>query len=329
MSTPLEVFCCYACEDQEMLVQLKKHLAPLERQGLITIWSDTNLTAGVEWEKELHKHLESADIFLLLISPDFMDSDYCYSTEMGRAIERHNEGCVVVIPILLRPTFWQNASFAELQIIPTEAKPVTNWPNRDDAFHHITEQIYRTVSAFSSHQPLTEAKTGLVEDSRHAEFAPHRQQQTVRFADEKNRQEIKAQRKQFCVPILISIHEFAPMVATLREAHDNLWTRQKLIFQADSYVKQINAVSKTAHERAAVAGSELSIDPAGRTVMDALIEYWTDQNEYVQAMLQPLRKVHTRFFGKTDIKILDEFAKKADEKLTALEEAIRLYLDSP
>ena len=146
MSAPLEVFCCYAREDQEMLTYLRKHLAPLERQGQITIWSDTNLNAGVEWEKELHQHLESADIVLLLISPDFMASDYCYSTEMARAIARHNEGSAQVIPILLRATFWQNAPFAKLQIIPTNAKPITSWPDRDDAFHDVTIQVNQVVS---------------------------------------------------------------------------------------------------------------------------------------------------------------------------------------
>jgi len=177
--------------------------------------------------------------------------------------------------------------------------------------------------------PRRDAATRLIVDSTPAETALHEQQQTMHFANEENRKEVKAQRKQFCVPVLISIHELAPIRAKLRKAHDNLWARQELIFQAGSYVKQVNALFKTAQERAAVAGSELSIDPAGREVMDALIVYWTAQDEYVQAMLQPLRKVHTRFFGKTDTKVLDELAKKGDEKLTALEEAIRLYVNSP
>jgi TIR domain len=146
MSTPLEVFCCYAREDQAMLEHLKKHLAPLQRQGQITIWSDTNIDAGVEWERELHQHLERADIILLMISPDFMSSDYCYSTEMGRAIQRHNQGSVRVIPVLLRSTFWQNAPFAKLQMVPTNAEPVTNWPDRDKAFHNITEQISQVIT---------------------------------------------------------------------------------------------------------------------------------------------------------------------------------------
>jgi uncharacterized membrane protein len=154
MSVPLEVFCCYAREDQEMLEHLKKHLMPLQRSGQITVWSDTNLNAGVVWEKELHQHLESADIILLLISPDFMASDYCYSSEMGRAIERHNESSACVIPVLLRSTFWDNAPFATLQMVPTNAKYVTSWPDRDEAFHDITRHVNRVISELQKESRL-------------------------------------------------------------------------------------------------------------------------------------------------------------------------------
>jgi hypothetical protein len=155
------------------------------------------------------------------------------------------------------------------------------------------------------------------------------QKQAMRLATEERRQALKTQRKQFCVPILISIHEYAPLKAELRNAHDDLWARQKLVFQADSYVKQVNATFKTTQERAAVIGSELSIDLAGQKVMDSLMAYFKAQDEYLQAILRPLRKVQTRFFGKTDSHVLDELAKKGDEKLTVLEEAIRLYIESP
>jgi len=155
------------------------------------------------------------------------------------------------------------------------------------------------------------------------------QREARRLADEKNRLELKAQRKQFCVPLLISIHELAPVMAELRKAHDDLWARQELIFQAVGYLKRVNPLFKTTHERAAVAGSELSIDPAGQKVMDAYVAYLKAQEDYVQAIIQPLRKLHTRFFGKADISVLDELAKKADDKLTALEEAVRIYVESP
>jgi tetratricopeptide (TPR) repeat protein len=157
MSVPLEVFCCYAREDQEMLEHLKKHLMPLQRQSQITVWSDTDLNAGVEWEKELHQHLESADIILLLISPDFIASDYCYSTEMNRAIERHEQGSTQVIPLLLRPVHWDSAPFAQLQVIPTNAEPVTKWSNRDDAFHDTAKHVNRVVTEIKIRRTLLEA----------------------------------------------------------------------------------------------------------------------------------------------------------------------------
>jgi TIR domain len=145
-SQPIEIFCCYAREDQNLLESLQKHKMFLQRQGQITLWSDTNLNAGTEWEKELHLHLKSADIILLLISPDFIASDYCYSTEMELAIKLHNQGDTQVVPIILRPTVWQDAPFAKLWIVPTNAKPATTWSNLDDAFHDVAKHISKIVA---------------------------------------------------------------------------------------------------------------------------------------------------------------------------------------
>ena len=159
MHTPLEVLCCYAHEDQEMLTHLKRHLIPLERRNQITIWSDTNINAGAKWEQELHQHLEHADIILLLISSYFIASDYCYSIEMERAIARHNEGSAVVIPILLRPALWQNTPLHALQMTPTNAKPITNWSDHDNAYHDIVRQIDQVVSKLYDRQAQINANT--------------------------------------------------------------------------------------------------------------------------------------------------------------------------
>jgi tetratricopeptide (TPR) repeat protein len=158
MFAPLEILCCCAPEDQEMQEELKKHLTLLERMGQIRILSDTNLNLGLQWEKELHELLERVAIILLLISPDFMKSDHCYN-KMAQAIERHNQGTTYVIPVLLRATFWRTAPFATLQVVPTDAKPVTNWPNNDDAFQDITEHIDRIVSELQIRRALVEADT--------------------------------------------------------------------------------------------------------------------------------------------------------------------------
>jgi Clp amino terminal domain, pathogenicity island component/TIR domain len=143
----IEIFCCYAREDQELLLKFKKHLKPLERLGFITVWSDIDINAGAEWENEIKKRLNSSHIILLFVSPDFMQSDYCYSTEMKRAMERHEYGEARVIPIILRPIRWRGAPFGKLQVLPTNAEPVTSriWHTLDDAFFDVVEGIEKRV----------------------------------------------------------------------------------------------------------------------------------------------------------------------------------------
>ena len=158
MPSTIDILCCYARKDQDLLENLKTHLMPLQRQGSITLWSDTNINAGDVWEKELHQHLDSAHIVLLLISADFIASDYAYSKEMTRALERHEQGDVRVIPIILRRTLWQNAPFAKLQVLPRDAKPVVNWQDKDEAFYDIAEQISLVVKELQVQQILREAQ---------------------------------------------------------------------------------------------------------------------------------------------------------------------------
>jgi tetratricopeptide (TPR) repeat protein len=145
----VEIFCCYARKDHSLLNELKIHLIPLKRQGLITLWADTDIDAGIEWEKEIEKHLDTAQIILLLISPEFIASDYCYRIEMKRALERHEAGEARVIPIILRHTTWQLAPFGKLQPLPTGAKPVisSSWRNKNVAFHDVAEGIRKTVES--------------------------------------------------------------------------------------------------------------------------------------------------------------------------------------
>src|SRR5260370_40788933 len=97
-----------------------------------------------------------------------MTSDYCYNTEMERAIARHNEDSAVVIPILLSSTFYENAPFSKLEIIPTKEKPVTQWSDWDDAFYDITKHINQLISPFPSQHMLTETLTHTTADSKHA-----------------------------------------------------------------------------------------------------------------------------------------------------------------
>jgi TIR domain len=137
----VEIFFSYSHKDEELRDELSKHLAILKRQGVITAWHDRMIGGGNEWAHEIDEHLNSADIILLLVSSDFLASDYCYDIEVKRAMERHNEGDARVIPVVLRPVDWKGAPFDKLQSLPKDAKPVTAWPSRDEAFLNVVHGI--------------------------------------------------------------------------------------------------------------------------------------------------------------------------------------------
>ena len=79
-------------------------------------------------------------------SDPFVSSDYCWDVEIKRALERHDKGEARVIPIILRHIDdWHAAPFGKLQAVPTDGRPVTDWPNRDEAFADVSRHIRRAV----------------------------------------------------------------------------------------------------------------------------------------------------------------------------------------
>ena len=149
---PVEVFYSYAHEDEPLLGELLKHLDILKRLGVIRGWHDRKITAGSEWRGEIDWHLDAAGVILLLVSPDFIASDYCYDREMKRALKRHDRGEARVIPVLLRSVAdWQDAPFGKLGVAPTDGQPVTSWPNRDEAFADVACHVRRAVKELSNY----------------------------------------------------------------------------------------------------------------------------------------------------------------------------------
>ena len=142
---PIEVFFSYSHEDEKLKDELVKHLSLLRRDKVIAAWHDRKIGAGDEWAKEIDSHLESAGIVLLLVSSDFLASDYCYDVEMKRAMERHERGDARVIPVILRRVDWSLAIFAKLKALPRDGTPVTSWPDRDEAFADIAAGIREEV----------------------------------------------------------------------------------------------------------------------------------------------------------------------------------------
>jgi|SRR5450755_149684 tetratricopeptide (TPR) repeat protein len=177
----IEVFFSYSHKDEGLRAELEKQLSLLKRQDLITGWHDRRIVAGQVWAEEIDAHLNTAQIILLLISSDFMASDYCYGIEMKRAMERHERGEAHVIPIVLRPVYWKDAPFGKLQALPTDAQPVTSsrWHNLDDAFFDVAEGIRRVSNKLFSRKWREEGKA--LSDIQHYDEALAAYEQALHF----------------------------------------------------------------------------------------------------------------------------------------------------
>lgn len=139
MSSPIKIFIAYSRKDSILMEKLRTHLRPLERAKMAKIWYDGIIEAGKNWENEIKTHLHNAEIILLLISADFIDSDYCYDEEMMDALKKHEQKKAKVIPIILRPCAWKFSPFAKLQVLPKDGKPVIE--HEDYAFTDIVESV--------------------------------------------------------------------------------------------------------------------------------------------------------------------------------------------
>jgi hypothetical protein len=155
------VFFSYSHRDEDLRNELETHLSPLKRQGIIESWHDRRIGAGKEFDHEISEHLEEADIILLLVSPYFIASDYCYDVELQRAMERHEAGEARVVPVILHPCDWQSLLFGKLNATPKDGKPLSKFPNVHEGFLDVAQAIRKAAEEINARR----AKSGAVPSS--------------------------------------------------------------------------------------------------------------------------------------------------------------------
>jgi hypothetical protein len=138
---PIELFYSYSHKDDVLRERLEKHLSVLKRTGVLVDWHDRRIGAGTEWKGQINDCLERADMIVLLVSPDFLASDYCWDVEMKRAMNRHETGEAAVIPVMLHPVDCEGAPFAGLQALPRDGRPISSWASLDEAFMEVAKGI--------------------------------------------------------------------------------------------------------------------------------------------------------------------------------------------
>jgi TIR domain-containing protein len=144
IKTPARVFLSYSEKDKRYIDEFIPHLETLESQLLISTWHDSMIKPGTEWRAEIAKQLESADIILFFVSPASLASDFL-STEMATALGRSESGSALVIPIIVSPSNWMDTPLGNIQALPKDARPITTWEKRDEAYADIVSQLRRVL----------------------------------------------------------------------------------------------------------------------------------------------------------------------------------------
>lgn len=151
----VRLFYSYAHEDEELRDELQGHLKILERKQLIAPWHDRRIDPGQDWNAAIDGHLRDAELVLLLVSADFVASDYIMGKELAAAMAQQRAGQSTVVWIKLRPVDLQPddsdvAPFLKLQGLPPDLRPVTSWPQRDEAWVAVAQGLRKTVEAIRS-----------------------------------------------------------------------------------------------------------------------------------------------------------------------------------
>lgn len=168
----MKAFISYSHKDSAYLDKLHAHLSTLRREGKISAWFDRAILAGDNLDPTIMKELESCELFLALVSPDFLNSNYCYETEMKRALTLHTDGKNRIIPIIVEPCDWHNTPLGALKAVPKDGRPVAEWQNQNNAFLDVVTELRRIVTSAptvntTSHQMLTKTTASASPASRY------------------------------------------------------------------------------------------------------------------------------------------------------------------
>jgi hypothetical protein len=103
------------------------------------------IEAGTSWSDVIARELESAQMILLLISADFIASEYCWSLELRHALDRRASGAAEVIRIIVRSADWKHTPIAELQVLPANGIPISCFADEESAYLDVVRGIRRVA----------------------------------------------------------------------------------------------------------------------------------------------------------------------------------------
>jgi TIR domain len=142
----MKMFISYSHADKQWLDLFHKHLAQLQRDHIISSWTDEQIMAGDKLNQTISSSLNNSDIFIALLSPDYIASKYCYEKEFEKALELQGSGKIMIVPVIVEPCDWLDSPFKEFKALPNDGKPVSTWENKNTAFLGVVQNIRNLIS---------------------------------------------------------------------------------------------------------------------------------------------------------------------------------------
>ena len=187
MSDTIEVFISYSKQDQQLRDGLLAHLRPLERKGIIT-WHDRQILPGTRWDEQIKARLNAADIILLLISADFLATDYCTEVEIPEALRRHKVGEATVMPVILRSCAWDLTPLADIQAYPEKATPIVSWTHIDDAYTDVVRNVNLAATKIKERRSQQQAEQERIQQERQRQTE---EQERLRELEQQQQEQLK------------------------------------------------------------------------------------------------------------------------------------------
>ena len=145
----MSVFFSYSHKDEEIKRKLDTALSSLKRSKKVTTWNDREIMPGTAWDDKIKRELGQANLILLLISADFLASDYIWNGEKKSAIKRHENKEAIVIPIFCRSCDFTDMPFSSIQGLPTDAKPLSLFEDIDEGLAIVAKGIRKVIDALN------------------------------------------------------------------------------------------------------------------------------------------------------------------------------------
>ncbi len=146
----VNVFISYSHADEKALERLHKHMVMLRREGSLSAWTDNAILPGGNLGGDINVALQASAIFIALVSPDYLASNYCYEKEFQQAQALHDAGKLRIVPVILEPCDWLNSPFKEFMALPKDGQPISSWTNQNNALLDVVTGLRRVLTAPAS-----------------------------------------------------------------------------------------------------------------------------------------------------------------------------------